>query len=91
MNEPIVDTFACLRLPPELQPAIESEVDTLGTVETQIEASMIAPGKGDDELSRFLDEGVGATGLAGEEMGRSKVRLVSQELWANLGSLREES
>jgi hypothetical protein len=52
------NAFTGFGLPSEFYPTIQREVNTLGTVEAQIETGMITPREGDDELPGALDQTV---------------------------------
>jgi hypothetical protein len=56
MPLPVADTLAGLSPPSDLKPALKSEINTLSTVEAQIEAGMVTPGESDDEFTSLLYE-----------------------------------
>lgn len=87
--EPIADAFASFRLPAEVQPAVQRKVDAFGAVESQVEASMVAPRVRDHEFPSVLHEGIGPTRRLCELSGRDQIRLVSEELWAADWTVRE--
>ena len=71
-----------MRLPANVNPAVEREVDTLSAVEPQIETGMVAHRKGDDKLALSLNERVRTARRLGQEVRRCEERLMSQELFA---------
>lgn len=79
---PKIDTRACLRLPPNVNPTVERKVDTFGTIESQVEASVIAHREGDNELTLPLNERVRAARRLGKNVWGREERLVPQELLA---------
>ena len=58
---PVIDTVACLCLPPKLDPTIKCKIDAFRAVEAEVKARMISSWVSDDKLSRVLHENVGAT------------------------------
>lgn len=77
---PITDTFASLCLSSKVQPAVQSEIDALSTVEAKIETGMVSTWKCDNELSSLLYQYIRSAGRLSESRWGCQEGLVTKEL-----------
>jgi len=75
--------------PAQLDPVIQSEIDTLRAIEAHVEPSMVTSRKSDDKFALFLNEDVRPSSLPSQIGRRHGKRLVTQELVA-FASVRRE-
>ncbi len=87
----MADTSAYLRPLTKLEPALQSKVDTLCTVETHVETRMISSRISDDKFVLLLHESVDPNAVLGELGGRDDEGFMAEELVARSRFLREKA
>lgn len=65
----MVDTLTRLGSTPQLEPRVQSKVDTLGTIKSHVESGVIATGIGYDELVLIMNDHVHVNTIVAESVG----------------------
>lgn len=88
-STPVFNALADLGLSSQVQPAVQSEVDALRTIEPKVKPGMVSHGVRDNKLALVLNQGIRPAGRLSEKGGGGKEGFVSEKLRAVLNVLRE--